>query len=247
MDTIRSFARKLPGLRRAYIYYIDFAEARRLKGKKPSEVFTEIYKENRWGSLESISGPGSSQEQAQRVAEELPPFFRRLGIASILDIPCGDFNWLKNADLSGIDYQGADIVEELVHKNNQNFRTEKRTFRILNLLSDDLPKVDLIFCRDCLVHFSSTDVSRALRNIARSGATYLLTTSFRDHAKNQDIVTGQWRPLNLEVEPFSLPTPISVINEGCTEGEGMYADKSLCLWRISEALGNGHEKDSDRG
>jgi hypothetical protein len=104
----------------------------------------------------------------------------------------------------------------------------------LTLFASKLPTVDLIFCRDCLVHFSFDDIRRALQNICRSGSAYLLTTTFTEQRQNQDIVTGQWRQLNLELEPFSLPKPLSLINEDCTEGEGKFADKSLGLWRIEE-------------
>jgi hypothetical protein len=43
---------------------------------------------------------------------------------------------------------------------------------------------------------------------------------------------GQFRPLNLEAPPMSLPAPMLMINEGCTEGDGKYQDKSLGLWRM---------------
>jgi hypothetical protein len=62
----------------------------------------------------------------------------------------------------------------------------------------------------------------------------LLTTTFTEHPQNQDILTGQWREINLELEPFSLPKPLLPVNEECTEADGKYADKSLGLWRISE-------------
>ena len=68
----------------------------------------------------------------------------------------------------------------------------------------------------------------------RSEATYLLTTIYTDRSDNKDIVTGQWRPLNLLAAPFELPEPLECINEGSTERNGIYADKSLLLWRIAD-------------
>jgi hypothetical protein len=236
MGVIRSLARKTPGLKRVYMGYLDFIGKSQLKGKAADEVFTEIYKQNRWGSEESVSGPGSVDEQTRAVLEKMPQLLSELGIKSMLDIPCGDFNWLKNADLGSIDYTGADIVDEIVARNRESFERDNVSFQRLNLLSDQLPKVDLILCRDCLVHFSFADISTALENIRRSGATYLLTTSFPKRTKNRDIVTGQWRPLNLEVEPFRLPNPVAIIDEECTEDGGRYADKSLCLWRIDDLM-----------
>jgi len=107
-------------------------------------------------------------------------------------------------------------------------------FRKLDLIRDRLPKVDLILCRDCLVHLCFADIVRALDNICDSRSGFLLTTTFTERRENHDIATGQWRFLNLEAAPFTLPRPLKVINEGCTEGEGVWGDKSLGLWRIAD-------------
>jgi hypothetical protein len=70
----------------------------------------------------------------------------------------------------------------------------------------------------------------------RSGSTYILTTTFPSLAMNEDLKQpGDWRRINLEREPFRLPPPIRLLNEGCTEGvDGQYADKSLGLWKLSD-------------
>ena len=109
-----------------------------------------------------------------------------------------------------------------------------RAFVRMDLLGDALRRVDLVFCRDCLVHHSSADVRRALRNIVASGSRYLLTSHFADRRKNAEILTGEWRPLNLTRAPFGLPPPDRVILEGCTEEGGRYADKALALWRVED-------------
>ena len=51
---------------------------------------------------------------------------------------------------------------------------------------------------------------------------------------NIDIVTGDWRPLNLERPPFGFPPAHELINEQCSEGNGAFRDKSLGLWRIAD-------------
>ena len=104
---------------------------------------------------------------------------------------------------------------------------------ISRLLASDLPEYHLVFCRDCLVHFSYQDVRKALKNLIRSESKYLLTTSFPGR-KNYDIVTGNWRALDLEAPPFDFPKPLLIINEGCTERNGRYADKSMVLWDLSQ-------------
>jgi hypothetical protein len=92
----------------------------------------------------------------------------------------------------------------------------------------------MIIVRDCLVHLSYEDINSAIKNIKSSGSKYLLTTTFTNYHLNHDIVTGDWRPLNLQEKPFNFSSPILVINENCTEGNGEYKDKSMAMWDISK-------------
>src|SRR5260370_3904872 len=197
-------------------------------------VFTRIYRENKWGGRESVSGPGSDLSQVRHIIHQLPRLCQGLAVASILDVPCGDCHWITLVNLEGVDYIGADIVRELVAENARKYVRYNVRFVCLNLIADPLPRADLVLCRDCLVHFCFRDVSKALRNICSSNSTYLLTTTFVSRKENRDIITGEWRPLNLEVPPFHFPKPLTLINEGCSEVRGIYSDKSLGLWRIEE-------------
>jgi hypothetical protein len=206
----------------------------RLRRRSPEAIFRDIVAHDKWRGSESISGPGSSLTAASTVIGELPTVMRELRIASMLDLPCGDFHWMRHVDLSGIDYHGADILDELVEANTSAFATPSVRFSRLDILADELPTVDLVLCRDCLVHFSDTDVRTALLRVCDSGSTYLLTTTFTARSSNADIVTGRWRPLNLEIAPFGLPAPISVIAEGSTATDRAFSDKSLGLWLVDD-------------
>ena len=63
----------------------------------------------------------------------------------------------------------------------------------------------------------------------------LLATTFTGRTENLDIATGgDWRPLNLQIPPFSFPPPLRLVNEGCTEGRNMFTDKSLGFWRLAD-------------
>jgi len=198
------------------------------------DVFTDIYKKDGWAGSESVSGKGSDDLQTQTVIELLPVLLAKYGITSVLDIPCGDFNWMKAVELGDTHYIGADIVEELVRRNIEHHSSDKIDFQHLDLTHDSLPKVDLIFCRDCLVHLSFKDIFQALNNVCDSQSQYLLTTTFTSRKRNKNIVTGRWRTLNLMLEPFSLPRPIAIINEQCSEKRGSYSDKSLALFKIED-------------
>jgi SAM-dependent methyltransferase len=197
------------------------------------DIFTGICRRNAWKGTVSVSGTGSDLGQTARIAAALPILFQRFQVRSVLDLACGDFYWMSRVDLRGVSYLGVDIVRALV-EHNQRYARDGVAFRHLDLIADPLPQAHLVVCRDCLVHLPFADVLRALHNICRSGSGLLLTTTFPARRRNLDIVTGQWRTLNLELEPFNLPAPVLVLEEGCTENEGIYADKSLGLWRVSD-------------
>jgi hypothetical protein len=200
----------------------------------PQETFEMIYKTNHWKDDVSVSGNGSNDIQTRTIREVLPELLKQYAIKTILDLPCGDFNWLSSV-LLGVDkYIGGDIVKEIIEKNNSFYKNDQREFKVINLISDNLPSAEIIFCRDCFVHFSNDDIVNSIRNIQRSGIKYILTTTFTNCIQNDDIVTGDWRIINLEMPPFCFPKPLTIINENCTEGNGSYSDKSLGLWLVQQ-------------
>lgn len=203
-----------------------------LYGGSP-DIFNKIYQHNSWGDKESVSGTGSNLEQTAVIREEIPVLLGRLGAASLLDIPCGDFYWMKEVDIR-VQYTGGDIVPALISANQRKYSSETRTFALLDLLKDRLPRADVVLCRDCLIHFSFKDAAAAIRNLKTSGSTYLLTTTFTNCTKNRDIKTGDGRHINLQLPPFNFPEPIIVLNEGCTECGSKDSDKSLALWKLTD-------------
>lgn len=194
------------------------------------ETFTEIFEKNLWASPESVSGGGSEMQNTEVIRRELPVLLQKFGIKSILDIPCGDWNWMKSVDLCGASYIGADIVPDLIERNKSLYPSTD--FRVLDLTSDALPKVDLIFTRDCLGHLSNDNVSKAIRNCQESGSKYLLATSFTKWDMNPDIQNGGWKCINLMIPPFQL-NPIYLINEDCKEGYPHYNDKCMILFQLN--------------
>lgn len=236
-------AKKLPVLPFVYKALRNRYARYRLRSKSTEEVFTELYRSNAWGGKCSVSGRGSDVDQTKIIAKELPSLFNDFNASTILDIPCGDFNWMNNVDLNNIDYTGADIVKELIQECVEKYGRDGIRFQYMNLIKDKLPKVDLVFCRDCLVHFSFADIFLALDNVCKSQSVYFLTTTFPDRKDNYDIATGQWRTLNLELAPFMLPKPLRIMVERCTEGDGKFEDKALGLWSISDIRKNLTERN----
>ncbi len=200
-------------------------------------IFEGIYRSNGWASQGSVSGPGSTKERAQDFVAELVDAVRNLGAFTLLDAPCGDFNWAAPVADAVERYLGVDVVSNLVRENERRYGSPQRRFLHLDLVNESLPEADVILCRDCLVHFSFSDVGRALTNFRRSGSRYLITTTFVGERENTDIETGGWRPLNLQRTPFNLPPPLALIDEHCHHTGGIYADKRLGIWSIRDLPG----------
>jgi hypothetical protein len=211
----------------------------RLFPKSRKRIFKKIYERNgfhRWSHGPSLSGPGSDLEQTAIIAAELPGLLADLGVRSILDAPCGDFFWMRRCPIDVDIYVGMDIVPALVDKNTQEFGSQIRQFATGDLVTDVLPRVDAIFCRDCIVHLPFRDGLKMIENFKRSCSTYLLTTTYTERSVNEEIDWKGWRPLNLQLAPFGFPPPLRVINEGCTEWGGTHSDKSIAVWRLEDLV-----------
>ena len=214
----------LAGLYRKYRLY-------QLSKKNTRQVFNDIYKNNTWKSQESVSGAGSTLESTSAVRGALPKIVRDFEIHTFLDLPCGDYHWMKEVELPVKKYIGADIVRALIEENNSKYSSENVSFLPLNLLEDALPDSDVLLCRDCLVHLSFQDIVKGIRNIKQSKVRYLLTTTFPNVQSNENIVTGRWRKLNLEIHPFNFSIPKVLVEEnGRTDSDR----KCLALWEVND-------------
>ena len=225
---ILSLLKRFPGL----YEFLRYRVYGRLRSQNREQVFQKIYEQNAWGDRASVSGPGSSLDTTAELRSVLPGLLADLGIKSLLDLPCGDLEWIRHVPLGLEKYIGADIVAPLIEENRKKY-ADFGAFLHLDLLKDELPAVDAIFCRDCLIHLSNRDVRVALANIARTKAQYLITTTFPDLKENQDTVTPYWRPLNLELPPYGLPAPVRTVRD-YSPLEPEDRQKYLGVWRIDD-------------
>lgn len=200
--------------------------------QRMEQIFCDIYRVNAWGNDESVSGPGSTMKRGAAFIDELAHVLRILDVRSLLDAPCGDFNWVAPIAGRMEKYLGIDIVKELVLENERRYGSPNAGFLQMDVSCDPLPRADAILCRDCLVHFSHEDIWMTLNNVRRSQALYFITTTFVGPRENENIKTGGWRPLNLQRLPFCFPEPLRLIDEHCDHTDGAYADKRLGVWRV---------------
>ena len=182
---------------------------------------------------ESASGAASTLAETAALRAALPRLIEARGVTSMLDIPCGDFHWMRQVPLT-IDYTGADVVAEIVVANRRRHAARRRRFVVLDATRDTLPCVDLIVCRDLLIHLSLSDCWAALASFVASGSRLLLTSHFGDRATNADIVSGDFRPINLCRPPFDFPAPQEVIVENSRLAVGAFEDRAMALWRLAD-------------
>jgi len=190
--------------------------------------FTGVYRSAAWGSSESLSGPGSERNSGsvRQALVALSQIVEKYEIRSVADIPCGDFNWMPEflEKHPSVAYAGYDIVGGLISQNRKS--NPAFNFHVLDITEQVPPRADLIFSKDLVNHLMDKDVWKALANMVRSGATYVMITSNSVSTPNEDLprnVGGMSRLLNLRTEPFSLPTPV-------------YEDGYLAMWRTEDLV-----------
>jgi len=214
------------------------ADRESLAGLDLAQRFQRIHDTNLWGAPESPSGLGSELDATAVLRTELPRLLKKLGVTSLLDAPCGDAGWINRADL-GVRYVGVDIVPALVERLQNRAAAGEicGEYHLADITRDQLPRCDAILCRDCLVHLSFANIARAVANFRRSGAAWLIATTFPVWQVNRDCEDGDWRALNFECAPFEWGPPKELVNENCMEAGGGWRDKSLGVWRLMEIGG----------
>ena len=190
--------------------------------------FSRIYKNNRWGSNESKSGDGSTFRSTTHLRDFLRQIILEKEITSIVDIACGDFNWMSDIiQNSKIKYLGIDIVPRVIEENQKKYGSDRIEFKVANVIEEVPPKADIAIFRDCMLHLSFTDGLSALKNIKSSGSPLVLMSTWPSKSKTLDILSGHFRPVDLCQPPFSLPEPIQIIKENEPK-------KYAGLWQTSE-------------
>ena len=152
-------------------------------------------------------GPGSEIYYTERLRGWMIDVLAKHEIKKFVDAPCGDFNWMKLVvPQLDIEYYGFDIVDSVIEKNNEHYKSDKVHFGVTNICDDKLPHCDLLMIRDCLFHLSYNDINKFLENIADVDYKYLFTTTYlvEKNFINSDIRTGDYRIIDLFREPFNF-------------------------------------------
>ena len=213
-------------------FFCDFLIISSLKGKKK---FSYIYNNSYWKNHTngSKSGSGSNFSSTKNIISELNKLIGEKNIKSILDIPCGDWNWMQKLNLKNVSYLGCDIVDDIIKENNKKFSSDKIKFETKDITFDKLPDSDLIIIRDLLVHLKDNEIIDFIKNIKKSKFKYIAMTSYDHTLQNtKGTIDDNWRPLNLTIPPFYLRQPDFKLDDSCDDTlDEKY--KKLYIWENS--------------
>ena len=182
------------------------------------------FRRGRWNveGGETHSGSGSTLRYTENLRRELPAILSKYNVRTLLDAPCGDFNWMRMVELGDVKYVGMDIVDDIVSDNRQQYATDKRVFLAGDITRSRLPRADAMLCRDCLFHLTYGQVSDFFSNFLRSEIPLLLLTSHLLY-RNKDIDrAGHFRQLNMRRPPFGFPEPLATVEDWIGSSASVY-------------------------
>lgn len=162
------------------------------------------------GKIETYSGPGSLLENTDLLIENLNKFIREFNIKSIIDAPCGDFNYMSKVNLDNINYLGLDVSKNAINRCNAKNQKSNISFRVSDATNESLPYADLILIKDLFLHLSFEHIKKILDNVKSSGCKYFATSRYsHGNEINKDKSSSLTaRSIEITTEPFNFNYPI---------------------------------------
>jgi SAM-dependent methyltransferase len=167
------------------------------------ERFEEIYRTREWGKG---SGEGSIPRHTRAYVAFLQQFLRDHRIRSVVDLGCGDWQFSRLIDWTGIHYQGFDLVTSVIACNQRQFARQGIEFHLFSGDFAALPPADLLLAKDVLQHWSNATITAFLPHLTRF--PYSLITNCinpKRPTENRDISDGEFRYLDIRLPPFVVP------------------------------------------
>lgn len=167
------------------------------------------------GHRESASGPGGAVKAAASASNLLLRKLRDLPIRNVLDLGCGDWNWMQYLGFPHpipgrrITYEGWESSQVLVDELRAKHGRDGVEFRVRDVSTEEFPKVDLIIARDILFHMPPDMALGVIKRIKRS-CKYLAAPSHMFSMQNGafeeylDVDGRVYYLFDMNMEPFSL-------------------------------------------
>jgi hypothetical protein len=192
-------------------------------------------------------------------------------VGGILDVPCGDLNWMSHAGAfkgGQVRYYGGDVSTVVLGEHQRTFGgDEVRKFGLVDVVDDDLFANAniralyegsgggggvLVVVRQLMQHLSTRECLRAIANLEAlaaaaerdaGGRTYLMLTTYLrgDGNKEEDYLLALGHKVNLFTYPFCIRDPVGMVEDGVK-------DMFLGMWEVGGGAGGLlGERDDVRG
>lgn len=174
-------------------------------------VFDAIYARNGWGTEGDGSGGGSEVTFTEHLRDMLMQIIAENNIKSMLDAPCGSCKWTSvmlqqlTSVVPDFHYHGIDVSDIPLSRAAVNTRgIPNVTFSHADICSDPLPTgFNMVLCRDTIQHLSYRSAMEALKNIANTGAQWVVLGGYV-FGTNESVEDGGSYPFNPCKAPFNL-------------------------------------------
>ena len=193
-------------------------EARRNAGRTSQDVFSEIYREKKWGGTGAFcSGSGSAIDAiTDPYVACIRGHLRSSGSERprVVDLGCGDFAIGSRLVEDCAEYTGVDVVPDLV-KHLQETVSGPTSFVCLDMVQDDLPAGDVCLIRQVFQHLSNAQIQTVLSKLSQYRTVFITEHHPADNpavTPNVDKVQGSGiRLFNnsgvyLDQPPFNIPS-----------------------------------------
>ncbi len=163
------------------------------------QVFIDIYEREQ---ANNPPGWGSVLRNTRSYILFLEAFMKANQIKSVLDLGCGDWSFSRFVQWDKTRYLGIDIVPKIIKTNRERFTSTTVSFLHANALDIELPKADLLLCKDMLMHLPNTDIITFAQKC--KNFKHCLITNNIGNVINEDKPVGDYRSIDLTAAPFHM-------------------------------------------
>lgn len=199
------------------------------------QFWNTIYSDNKygwWGS-ESKSGEGSEGRFAEYKKNLIENIISKYSVTSVLDIGCGDFNWMRNVNGIG-EYIGVDIVKSLIDDHNEKYGAGNRKFLYGNVantvfhtdfIKENRIDYDIAVLFDILGHQLWDEIQNTLDFLLQKlNLKYILATSQPAYNPNYwKEKTSRNESIDLSIHPLMIERGFEIVER---------FDHDLVLYRL---------------
>lgn len=186
---------------------------------KYQKIFSEVYSKGLWGrsndpTQQFYSGKGSHDNNITSVyLYNVSEYLKNMkNKPNVVDLGCGDFNIGSQIRQFCNKYIACDIVNDLVEYNKNKYKNLSVDFRLLDIVTDQLPDGDIVFIRQVLQHLSNESINKIIPKLYQNYRALVLTEHLPLNEFNPNIDKPDGAEIRLDInsgivlteKPFNL-------------------------------------------